>query len=194
MANRLVRDTSGDITRIVLLGALSQGPAHGYEIKAKLARWHMQWWADVQSGAIYAGLQRLERDGLVEKTGSEQAGKRPVRHIFRITESGTMELRRLLTDAWRGVTRFSRPIDVALSFSNVLSTKEIKAHLRTRLATLTQLREAFESDDVPGVELGRFQKQLVPDLRAHERFLIDAEIEFTEMLVRRFGEGAYSAR
>jgi DNA-binding PadR family transcriptional regulator len=194
MANRLVRDTSGDITRIVLLGALSLGPAHGYEIKTKLARWHMQWWADVQSGAIYAGLQRLEREGLIEKTGSEQDGKRPVRHIFRITESGSTELRRLLGEAWRGVTRFSRPVDVALSFYHVLTPSEIKEHLDTRLATLTQLRVAFESDDVPGIVLGEYQKQMVPDLRAHERFLIDAEIEFTEMLIRHFEEGAYRAR
>lgn len=193
MANRPVRDTSGDITRIVLLGALSFGPAHGYEVKAKLARWHMHWWADVQSGAIYAGLQRLERAGLIERAGSEQNGNRPVRHIFRITDAGSAELRRLLAQAWRGVTRFSRPIDVALSFYYVLSPAEIEEHLRTRLTILSQLRETFEDRHMPE-PLGRLQAQMVPDLRAHERFLLDAELEFTEMLVRRFEEGAYSAR
>jgi len=194
MAERLVRDTSGDITRIVLLGTLARGPAHGYEIKTKLARWHMHWWADVQSGAIYAALQRLERDGLIEKTGSERAGRRPVRTIFRITDAGAAELRRLLADAWGGVQRFSRPIDAALSFYSALPVAEVKTLLRSRLGTLRQLREVFEGDDVAGVELGVYQKQMVPDLRAHERLLLDAEISFTELLLRHFEKGAYRTR
>ena len=193
MANRLVRDTSGDITRIVLLGTLAQGPAHGYEIKAKLARWHMEWWADLQSGAIYAGLQRLERDGLIERTRSEQEGKRPVRHVYGITAAGSDELRRLLTEAWRGVTRYSRPIDVALSFFYELKPDEIEPLLRERLIDLTQLRVLFEDGQLPD-SLGSLQKQMVPDLWAHERFLLDAEIEFTRLLIRRFEEGAYGAR
>ena len=178
---------------MVLLGALAQGPAHGYEIKAKLARWHMEWWADIQSGAIYAGLARLERDGLVEKAGSERNGQRPVRQIFRITEAGSMQLRRLLEDAWRGVTRFTRPIDAALSFYMFMPAAEVRGLLRERLATLQQLRAAFEDDVPPGIELGQVQRQMVPDLRAHERLLIDAEIGFTELLIRHFDAGAYRA-
>jgi len=178
---------------MVLLGALSQEPAHGYEIKAKLARWHMEWWADIQSGAIYAGLQRLERDGLIEKAGSGQNGRRPVRQIFRITDAGSQELRRLLADAWQGVTRFSRPIDAALSFYTMLPASQVRGLLRTRLETLRQLRVAFEDDVPPGVELGALQKQMVPDMRAHERLLIDAEIAFTELLIRHFEQGAYRA-
>jgi DNA-binding PadR family transcriptional regulator len=193
MATRTVRDTSGDITRIVLLGALRRGPAHGYELKSRLRSWHMEWWADIQSGSIYASLKRLERDGLVERTRTEQDGKRPVRQIFRITPAGADELRRLIADAWRGVTRFSRPIDMALSFYDVLEPSEIKEHLDTRLATLQQLRVAFETDNLPGVELGAYQKQMVPDLRAHERMLLDAEVAFTQLLIERFEQGAYSA-
>lgn len=193
MTTRPVRDTSGDITRMVLLGTLSLAPAHGYEVKTKLERWDMHWWADVQTGAIYAGLKRLEREGLIERTASEREGNRPVRRIFRITPDGATELRRLLAEAWQGVTRFSRPIDVALSFYHLLSQDEIEEHLHNRLRTLKQLREVFEEDRLD-VELGRYQRQMVPDLRAHERFLLDAEISFTEMLIRNFEEGAYSAR
>jgi DNA-binding PadR family transcriptional regulator len=193
MANRPVRDTSGDITRMVLLGTLELGPAHGYEIKAKLARWYMNWWADVQSGAIYAALQRLEREGLVEKAGTERAGRRPVRTIFRITDAGSAELRRLVAEAWSGVHRFSRPIDVALSFYTALPPAEVKELLDGRLVTLRQLRRAFESDDFPGVVLGERQKQMVPDLRAHERLVLDAEISFTELVLQHFEQGAYGA-
>lgn len=179
---------------MVLLGALAQGPAHGYEIKAKLARWYMNWWADVQSGAIYAALQRLEREGLIEKAGSERAGRRPVRTIFRITEEGSAELRRLLTQAWSGLHRFSRPIDIALSFYAALPRAEIKELLDGRLVALRQLREVFEGDDFGGVVLGAYQKQMVPDLRAHERLLLDAEISFTELVLRHFEQGAYGAQ
>lgn len=189
MANHLVRDGSGDITRTVLLGALAAGPAHGYEIKAKLARWDMEWWAEVRSGSIYAALKRLEADSYVERTATEREGNRPVRTVYAITDAGTAELRRLLADAWRGVIRYSRPIDVALSFSHHLPADEIVEHLRSRRSSLIQLREIFEQEVTK--PLGRRQRQMVPDLRAHERLLIDAETTFTQLLIERFTSGAY---
>src|SRR5438874_2649873 len=112
MANRPVRDRSGDVTRIVLLGALRGGPAHGYDVMAKLRRWSMEWWADVQSGSIYAGLAKLEKEGLIAVTSTGRNGNRPVRRTYEITEAGREEFRQLLRRAWVGITRFSRPIDV----------------------------------------------------------------------------------
>ena len=74
MGIRPLRGTSGVITRLLLLGLLDRDEQHGYEIQATLRRWRMDWWADVQSGSIYAGLARLEREGLVEEAGSTRNG------------------------------------------------------------------------------------------------------------------------
>ena len=67
---------NGDMTRVVLLGVLRNEPMHGYRIKQTLHEWHMDFWADIQGGSIYAGLKRLVSEGLVEKVGSSREGNR----------------------------------------------------------------------------------------------------------------------
>src|SRR3954464_8105690 len=106
MADRPRRDRSGDVTRIVLLAALKRRPMHGYDLKMTVARWSMDWWADIQSGSIYAGLRKLESEGLAEVVSTGRNGNRPERRVYRITVAGRRELVRLLRDAWQSITRF----------------------------------------------------------------------------------------
>src|SRR6476660_5402471 len=42
----------------------------------------------VNPGAVYHGVERLERDGLVEVVGTDRTGKRPERTTYRITAAG----------------------------------------------------------------------------------------------------------
>ena len=77
-------------TSYVLLGLLTTGPHHGYELK------HAHDSALPQAkplgfGQVYATLGRLERDGLVVKAGSEQDGG-PERTTFALTEPGRAAL------------------------------------------------------------------------------------------------------
>src|SRR5689334_19361946 len=104
---------NGDMTRVLLLGVLRDGPMHGYAIKQKLAEWHMDFWADVKVGSIYAGLKRLVGDGLLKEVGASQEGNRPVRMTYEITEAGREELRRLLRAFWTPPGRVARPVDLA---------------------------------------------------------------------------------
>jgi DNA-binding PadR family transcriptional regulator len=73
-------------TGYVLLGLLTGGPKHGYELKrAHDAR--LPGTRPVAFGQVYASLGRLERDGLVEPAGTDRAGG-PDRASFRITPAG----------------------------------------------------------------------------------------------------------
>jgi DNA-binding PadR family transcriptional regulator len=79
----------------VILGLLSAGPLHGYELK----RAHDQRMPQAKPaafGQVYASLGRLERDGLVTPSGHDQAGG-PERTAFGITEAGRAAL-----DGWLG--------------------------------------------------------------------------------------------
>ncbi|GIH14461.1 PadR family transcriptional regulator [Rugosimonospora africana] len=77
----------------VILGLLCAGPLHGYELK----RAHDQRMPQAKPaafGQVYASLGRLERDGLVESAGHDQAGG-PERTPFGITDRGRAAL-----DGW----------------------------------------------------------------------------------------------
>ncbi len=70
----------------VLMGVLAEGPAHGYDLK----RAHDDWFPGTKPlafGQVYASLQRLERDGLVEVAETRQDGG-PERTVYALTDSG----------------------------------------------------------------------------------------------------------
>jgi DNA-binding PadR family transcriptional regulator len=192
MSNRPHRDRSGDIARIALLGVLARGPAHGYDVKATLNRWDMHWWADIQSGSIYSGLRKLETEGFVRVASTGQTGKRPVHRTFEITEAGRAEFKRLLRQAWLGITRYSRPIDIAVSFYDDLERDEIINLLKQRHDNLVQLERAFDPALTPRLT-NAAQRAVVDDLRDHERRLIAAEIEWTAQLLTRLKSSTYPA-
>lgn len=75
--------------RYAVLGLLSSGEKHGYELKSKFDRATGGFW-QLNFGQIYSTLDRLEREGLVERVaGPEESSERK---IFRITVRGRAQL------------------------------------------------------------------------------------------------------
>jgi DNA-binding PadR family transcriptional regulator len=74
--------------RHALLALLNDGPKYGLQLRQEFeARTGEVWPLNV--GQVYTTLQRLERDGLVESEGAEDAGPQKG---FRITPAGAHEL------------------------------------------------------------------------------------------------------
>ena len=183
---------NGEITRVVLLGVLRNGPLHGYAIKQTLDEWHMDFWADVKPGSIYAGLKRLASEGLVEQTGTSRDGNRPIRTTYRITPSGRDELRRLLRAFWTPPVRVARPVDMALQFVQELPADEIEPLLRERLQALENQITIFRPELRPSFDDPARQAR-VDDLYEHELRLLVAEREWCEHVLGRLRSGAYDS-
>jgi DNA-binding PadR family transcriptional regulator len=77
----------------LLLGLLSGGPKHGYDLK-RTHDAHLPLAKPLAFGQVYATLGRLQRDGLVVTAGTDREGG-PDRTSYELTEEG----RRVL-DAW----------------------------------------------------------------------------------------------
>ena len=66
-----------------LLSLLEQGPKYGYQLRSEFeARTGATWPLNV--GQVYTTLARLERDGLVEATGTDDEG----RSVYAVTDAG----------------------------------------------------------------------------------------------------------
>ena len=124
--------------KLIILGLLQEGPMHGYEVKQRIKREEMAEWAGISYGAIYSALNKLARDGFVEKTGTEQVGKRPSRDVYQITENGHDEFLRLLREALSSVAYQNDPVDIALRFVEALPVQEVRALLEERKVMLKQ--------------------------------------------------------
>lgn len=73
---------------VVLLSLLHEGPMHPYELHQRLAGRGSARLVRINPGAVYHGIERLERDGLVEAARTERQGRRPERTLYRLTDDG----------------------------------------------------------------------------------------------------------
>lgn len=74
--------------RHALLALLSEGPKYGLQLRQEFESRTGEVWP-LNVGQVYTTLQRLERDGMVESEGADDAGPQKG---FRITASGAEEL------------------------------------------------------------------------------------------------------
>lgn len=85
-------------TKYAVLGLLLERPSYGYEVLVRFRRaFDAGQWAITPQG-LYASLDRLEREGLIEpitEDGSDLRRRQP-RTPYRVTASGARELRQFL--------------------------------------------------------------------------------------------------
>lgn len=96
--------------KTLCLGALTCGPASGYEIRKLFEEGAYAALYPIGFGSIYPALTALLADGLVECTAEEQSG-RPDKKVYRLTDAGSAALSRALlaepqADKFRSDTLF----------------------------------------------------------------------------------------
>lgn len=91
---------------VMILKALSWGPMHGYAVSRWVAETTEETF-EVQEGALYPALRRLEARGLVESAWTVTDTGREAR-VYRLTADGRDRLRADVRDWTRYVAAMSR--------------------------------------------------------------------------------------
>ena len=122
-----------------LLAILDQGPCYGYQLRAEFARRTGATWP-LNVGQIYNTLDRLERDGLVEKGDVDAQG-----HVYwQITDAGSHEVREWLrapVERTQGTRdELAIKLTVAATLPGVDVAEVIRAQREASQAQLTDLR------------------------------------------------------
>lgn len=133
-----------------LLGLLSGAPGHGYDLKVAFEDLLGGTWP-VNPGQVYTTLGRLERDGFVEcsRVAQDQA---PDKKVYEITSSGSLELKRWLTEPVEGAARVRDELLVKVLVHALVAPGQARSllhaqresHLRL-LGELTSLLEAADA-------------------------------------------------
>jgi PadR family transcriptional regulator, regulatory protein PadR len=95
---------------LLLLSALSAGPAHGYAIISAL-RDRSEGTFDLPEGTIYPALHRLEDAGLLGSSWADAGGRR--RRVYALTDKGVAALAAEQSE-WR---RFARGMQAVMGWS-----------------------------------------------------------------------------
>jgi DNA-binding PadR family transcriptional regulator len=120
-----------------LLAILNQGPCYGYQLRTEFDRRTGSTWP-INVGQIYNTLDRLERDGLVQKAEIDAEGQ----NYYEITDAGRTEVADWLgspvvrTAAARDELAIKLAIAVTLPGVNIAHVIQVQ-----RTSTLTTLQE-----------------------------------------------------
>ncbi|WP_433676684.1 PadR family transcriptional regulator [Microbacterium gorillae] len=120
-----------------LLAILDQGPCYGYQLRAEFDRRTGSTWP-LNVGQIYNTLERLERDGLVERGDADDQG-----HVFwEITDAGRAEVATWLSSPVERSGGTRDELAIKLAVAATLPGVDVTAVIQTqRRATLAQLQE-----------------------------------------------------
>jgi DNA-binding PadR family transcriptional regulator len=136
------------LTRLFVLGLLLRRPMSGYEVQRILQLNRTDLWAGILSGSIYHALKKLETEGMVTLSATEQSGNR-TRAIYAITPTGETEYRSLLRETWRSPSpHFPSGLYAALSFADDLPREEVLSLLDMHIAALEDQLTAWNAGEL----------------------------------------------
>ncbi|HEY0816578.1 MAG TPA: PadR family transcriptional regulator [Pseudonocardia sp.] len=131
--------------RLYILGALAAlGPMHGHQIRREAQTNRTELWTDIKVGSLYAALNRMAEEGIIEAVRTERSGNLPARTIYAITDTGRQELAVLRDDVLREVRLRPDPVDLALQYSAELGPDAVIAAFTNRRAALQAELDAWE--------------------------------------------------
>lgn len=177
-------------TKLVILGLLRERPLYGYEIK-QIIEEHMGDWTSIAFGSIYFALDKLTQEGYLENVGVEQAGARPSRKVYQITQTGHEEFMRLLRETWEQFDRQYFALDIGIFFMSALPAKDVKGYLQKRIAMLEEVLQHVSEHQVEQMRDPEMPR-LAEAIFGHSLVHFQAELQWTKDLLAKIKSGVYT--
>ncbi|WP_203747713.1 PadR family transcriptional regulator [Cellulomonas chitinilytica] len=174
---------------VLVLGLLHEQPMHPYQMHQNLVERGDARLVRISLGAVYHGVERLERDGLVGVVGTDRTGNRPERTTYRITETGQAAFARRLT-SFLGDDHPTYPLfSVGLAEATDLPRDVVTAQLERRRAReagrLADLESAYERIRAQGLP-----RRYVLDVE-HDLHLMRAELAWLDGALAEIRDGSF---
>ncbi|MEC3916636.1 PadR family transcriptional regulator [Nocardia sp. CDC160] len=141
---------------IAVLALLEEGPMHPYEMYQVLLHRHEDELVKIKPGSLYHTVARLAEQELVVAEGTDRAGNRPERTIYRIKSAGREALRARVAELLRQPVNEYPIFPVALAEAHNLPVDDVVALVRervtwieSRIAELDALRGMVSARQVP---------------------------------------------
>ncbi len=160
-----------------LLGLLSEGEKHPYQIEKDVQYRDMRFWTELSMSSIYKLLRKLEEQEMVQ-CKTEITVENRARKIYQITEEGEAALREKLTELlkepehirWQADIAFYN-LDVFEKAEQLMLLKEYQRSINKRISEYREL-EAFLKES--GCPIYPQSVSLRP------QFLLEGELKWLE--------------
>jgi DNA-binding PadR family transcriptional regulator len=174
---------------LAVLTLLYERPMHPYEISATLKERRKEESIKLNYGSLYAVVESLQKQGLIEARETTRKGKRPERTIYEITAQGSTTMVDWLSELLSTPAKEFPLFEAALSLMPTLPVDEVVSLLERRLAQLRQQQELGQALMRQAREMG-FPRLFAIE-HEYELALQATEIEFVERLVAELRDGSF---
>lgn len=130
---------------LLLLGMLRTQAMHGYQLH-ELIDSHLGGSIQIKKPTAYSLLDMMAESGWVSCV-EEQAGKRPLRRVYTITEAGEATFQQLIRQSLADYKPMDYLGSIALAFVDAIPAPEATGLLRERRASIDQLLQSTQSQE-----------------------------------------------
>jgi DNA-binding PadR family transcriptional regulator len=170
---------------LAVLTLLDERPMHPYEMSTTLRERRKGDSIRLNYGSLYAVVESLRRNGLIEAQGTSREGRRPERTVYAIAPAGRAELADWLSDLVSTPRKEYSQFEAALSLLGALPPDEALRLLELRLQTLQldhQARSVIRASVAGFPEIFMIEGDF-------DHALLEAELGFVRRLVERIRSG-----
>ncbi|MNB80537.1 Transcriptional regulator PadR-like family protein [compost metagenome] len=160
--------------QIFILGTLSEGEHHPYDIKKMITRALDN--TSVSDGTLYYHFESLRKKGLIEKVKVEQKENRPEKTTYGITDKGRQALEEEIYEEYRSFT------NVTSLYSSLLFLDKVD---KIKLAYLIEERIKRRENSRNKIEEADYDKSCIPvRYKSAVQLIGDHAHEMVEMDIR----------
>ncbi|MFF0448230.1 PadR family transcriptional regulator [Streptomyces sp. NPDC004609] len=123
---------------LAVLAYLMERPMHPYELGKLLKQRNAQESIKYRHASLYMVVGQLSRDGYIEAQETVREGQRPERTVYRLTPTGTAELRDRMRELVAVPVKEYPRFEAALALIAVLPPDEVTALLDQRQGALEE--------------------------------------------------------
>lgn len=181
-----------NLLALAVLSLLNEKPMHPYEIGVVMRQRGLADTIKLNTGSLYAVIDQLIKNGLIESMETVKEGKHPERTIYHPTAKGRDEffdwLRTLLRTPEKEYLQFA----AALSFLGHLTPKEASGLLRERKIAVTGRIEKARSEMDAALRTGVHRMFMIET--DYELALLEIEAKWLDQLIGEIEEGSYTVK
>lgn len=122
--NKNMENKSISNAEAALLGLISEGPMHPYQIEQEVKYRDMRFWTELSMSSIYKLLRRLEKEGLVSREDKVSPENR-LRKLYSISKEGKKALKMKIEHILSVPEHTRWQVDIGMYNLNLISDNKV---------------------------------------------------------------------
>jgi len=181
-----------NLLALAILSLLNERPMHPYEIGSTMRHRGLSDSIRLNTGSLYAVMETLVKNGLIQPVGTEREGKHPERTVYEPTEAGREEFFDWLQSLLRTPIKEYPQFAAGLSFLAHLTPQQTLELLKERTQSLNTQMEQVKASMQDTRQLGVDRLFLIE--QEYTLAMLQAEMDWLNRFIAEIHDSSLTLR